>query len=417
MGANKKQISNHQVEDNISISLSQDNGEWAHVQVNSPPVNNTSEESSSQQTQTSSNPNRVLGNNCALEWTLPLESLVFDSGANEIPTSFLRVFPVILRKFGGPPVEALGKAISYLQALFTESPAFHPYVARLPLNSLPTHDITGRQAAAILERRLIRIVQHLCAFFYGNIDLVQQYINTCRPELIPAPLFILVADAPKSSLPASDRLANGVHGYNNGVEGGEKLWRSPRQTGWQLELGQQILQANIAKCAMEIQRRQTPIVIQPPNLPPATTVPDALAQAPARTTNSLPLAPQLSKQQPTPPIPPMGLPMWQAYQGQQVPLQQNGGLPVNNSRPPQIFHVAPRMQYPVVPQLTSAPTHPHARLPPLPAHPSNTSRPSTSIRPASANGSAHPLKDDIIRLEAQLARLVDLVNRESNTRQ
>jgi hypothetical protein len=342
--------------------------------------------------------------------------LVFDSSANEIPTTFLRVYPVILRKFGGPPCEALGKAISYLQALFTESPAFHPYVARLPLNSLPTHDITGRQAAAVLERRLIRIVQHLCAFFYGNIDLVQQYINTCRPELIPAPLFILVADAPKSSLPASDRLANGVHGYNNGVGGGEKVWRSLRQTGWQLELGQQILQANIAKCAMEIQR-QTSIAFQAPNLPPATPVSDALAQAPARIpSNCLPLAPQLSKQQPTPPIPPMGLPMWQAFQGQQVPLQQNGGLPVSNSRPPQIFHVAPRMQYPVVPQPTLAPTHPHARFPLLPGHPSNN-RPSTSIRPASANGSAHPLKDDIIRLEAQLARLVDLVNRESNTRQ
>lgn len=119
-------------------------------------------------------------------WALPLQSLVLDAPRDvTLPLNFLNVYPAILRKFPGPPIEALGRTISYLQALFTESPGFHPFITHLSTDSPPASEFVGKRVAEDLERRLIRIVQNLFSFFHGDVNIVKQYLDECPAELIP----------------------------------------------------------------------------------------------------------------------------------------------------------------------------------------------------------------------------------------
>jgi len=178
-------------------------------------------------------------------WQLPLEILSLKFDSPEIPLSFLNIYPVILRKFPGTPCEALGQCISYLQALFSESPGFHPYITHLPSTCIPTEEIQGRYVAELLERKLIRITQHLFAFFYGDINMVHQYIESCRAELIPKPRFIISAKTPEGSQ-QNIPMPHGVDGFNNGVHGGAELWQNPvQQSPWRTQQEKIALQSNL----------------------------------------------------------------------------------------------------------------------------------------------------------------------------
>jgi hypothetical protein len=149
-------------------------------------------------------------------WSLPLESLVLQNGSrnDEIALNFLHVYADILRKFLGPRCEALAQTITYLQAIFTESPAFHPYVTHLPCRSLPLDETSGRQVAEALERQLIRILQNLFPLFRGDVTVVRGYINICAAELIPRPFFVVPCGT-LQPLSASNMLLRGIDGFNN----------------------------------------------------------------------------------------------------------------------------------------------------------------------------------------------------------
>lgn len=308
-------------------------------------------------------------------WQLPLEIQSLNYDSPEIPLSFLNIYPAILQKFPGPPCEALGRCISYLQALFSESPAFHPYITHLPSTCLPTDEIQGRHVAGLLERKLIRITDHLCAFFYGDIKMVYQYIESCRAELIPKPRFIISAKVPEGSK-QSIPMPHGVDGFNNNIPGGAELWQSPVvRSPWRTQQEKLALQSNLTKIAIAVhakrsvpKTRMEPPSIQPP-LPPPVSVPQVPApQLPLPTTAPI-VRPPPRPQQPQAPAP----------------------------RPPQIFHVHP-MQPPAMQEPSPIPSAPRV-IPPAP--PVNRPHPPPS---------ADPLREDIARLEAQVAKLMAIIN-------
>jgi len=353
-------------------------------------------------------------------YALPLESQVFDPARDfDLPLNFLNVYPAILLKFPGPPIEALGRTISYLQALFTESPGFHPFITHLSIDSPPANDIIGKRIAETLERRLIRIIQHLFSFFYGDVNSVKQYMDACRPELVPRPLFVL------SSQFEPAQMTQGVQGYNNGVSGGANLWQSPLpESVWSRHLEQQALQENIRKCNATINRKQA---IRAPNLAsgvgagqrpqpraPLQCLPPLPPPQPPLS-QQFPPAPQFSQPQPQQFPFPLGPP---AHPGQIPPI-----TPMRSVQPPQIFHVPPppihQMQLPVpnqsLPQPNIGPQHPPAPIsaPTQAMQPPPHTMPSIITRSASAPGNS--FKDDINRLETQMSRLLQLV--ESKSRQ
>jgi hypothetical protein len=344
-------------------------------------------------------------------WTLPLASLVLASadGVN-LPLNFLNVYTTILQKFPGPPIEALGRTISYLQAIFTESPGFHPFITHLSTESTPANEFIGTRVAEDLERRLIKTVQHLFSFFYGDISNVKQYLDACRAELIPRPLFILSTDQS-----ANERMINGVQGYNNGVQGGAKLWQSPAV--WSSHFEQQALKSNTRKCIETINRKRTWAL---PNVA-GGCAPVPLNQRTAQQFPPLQLPPF---PQQCPPAPQFSLPLPQQPPFPLGPPNQIGQItpitPLRAPQPPQIFHVPPpqiQMQIPAPnPPLPQPNFGPPAPIPaPIPAHPQQMQPPPHTMpiitRSASAPGTS--FKDDITRLETQMARLLHLVEAKS----
>ena len=198
----------------------------------------------------------------------------------------------------------------------------------LPSGSLPTNDSEGRQIAEALERELVRIVQHLLAFFYSDVNAVLRYINTCPEELIPRPRFVIS----RTENPTSHRANTGVQGFNNGTDGGQPLWQNPvSQSVWRQQKEKDALQENIRKCFQMIQRKQmaaVPIIGGPG--------PEQFGQQPRIVYNPLPPPrPQVPIYcTPTPtmpppvPVPPFTPPMQGQFQPQHFGMQ----IPLTSSR-------------------------------------------------------------------------------------
>lgn len=350
-------------------------------------------------------------------WALPPQSLVLDAPRDvTLPLNFLNVYPAILRKFPGPPIEALGRTISYLQALFTESPGFHPFITHLSTDSPPASEFVGKRVAEDLERRLIRIAQNLFSFFHGDVNIVKQYLDECPAELIPRPLFIL-----STTDSTSGRMSKGVHGFNNGVEGGARLWQSPvKEAVWMRHIEHVTMQENIRMCFATIARKgvttttalpsqqRNPLQSVPPLPPPPPQPPLAQQIVPA---------PQFSPQPPQFPFPPPP----PNHAGQITPI-----TPLRAPQPPQIFHVPPppmnQMQLPgptqVLPQPNFGTPQPPAPISAPISGPTHFVQPPPHTLPSitrSASAPGQSFKDDIVRLETQMSRLLQLV--ESKSRQ
>ena len=341
------------------------------------------------------------------EWQLPLESLVLDNRDIPIPLNFLRIYPAILRKFGCSPVDALGKIITYFQAVFMESPGFHPYITHLPWGSLPTNDSEGRQIAEALERELIRILQRLLASFCSDVNAIVRYIDTCPEQLIPRPQFVIS----KTENPTSYRANTGVQGFNNGNDGGQLLWQNPASQSLGRQKENDALQRNIRKCCQMIQMAGIPSIGGPG--------PEQFGQQPRFVHNPLPPPrPQIPIYcTPTPtvpppvlvPVPPFTPPMQSQFQPQhfamQTPFPQ-----VSPPKAPQLFHTPPThqpMQVPVaLPQLNAGPLNLPARVTPQPIL--AAAKPQDNM--VSMQNKA--LKDDLDRIEAQMTRLLDLISRD-----
>jgi len=225
-------------------------------------------------------------------WALPLESFVLKNRDMNLSVALLRLYSSILRKFGGAPCDALGRTVTYFQSLFTESPAFHPYVMHLPFGRVPKTEQEGLIVAAALEDELIRIVvQNLLQFFYGDVEGVLRYINECPAKFIPRPQFVIAEAGPRPN--------NGVEGYNNNHRGGQGLWQNPiRQTSfWQLKQEKDALSVNIARCADWIERKgglavPTPVMAMPrvrPPQPPTSSLEDDVNRIEAQMTRLLDL--------------------------------------------------------------------------------------------------------------------------------
>ena len=194
-------------------------------------------------------------------WALPCESHVLKNREVDVPLDFLKIYPSILRKFPGAPCDALGRTITYFQSLFTESAAFHPYVMHLPYGRVLKTEADGLIVATALEKELIRIVHHLLAFFYSDVEDVLRYINDCPAEFILRPRFVIAEERP---LPNT-----GVEGYNNNHPRGQKLWQNPIPTSvWRLQREHDALRVNIARCADWIERKRSPPVPTPRPYPP-----------------------------------------------------------------------------------------------------------------------------------------------------
>jgi hypothetical protein len=407
MGATKT-TSNNQYNEESATLTTRDSDGWAHVHLHGLDVNPLDQISSTAQGEpTPTQVNRTPNDPHRFRWNLLLQSLVLANLDNDIPISFLQCYPLILQKFPGPPCIALGKTIGYLQAILTESPGFHPYVTRLPFGSVPASEAAGRKVAEVLEFQLIRIIQRLFAFFYGDVQSVQRYVNCCQAELIPAPVFVLISP-PNGNASAS--ILNGVQSFNNGVQSGEKSWQDSGV--WSPQAISEALAANLKNCGAMLTRKwahprvvPTPVRQQPrPALPPLgpASFQSPPVPSPFTAPNHLPSHPQ---------------------QAQTFGPNASSFIP---SRPPQIFHVAPAplpMQFPAQPQVNSIAarplTAPPARtLPPAhlaannPTQPDNRPRPVTQT-PRPVSPPAHPLKEEIVRLEAQMARLVALVDRDT----
>lgn len=340
------------------------------------------------------------------EWAFPLESFVLDNKENDIPINFLQVYTVILRRFPGSPCEALAKAITYLQAVLTHSPAFHPYITHLPFNSVPANETTGRHVAETLERHLIRVLQTLLPSFNSNVSVIQQFINFCPAELIPSPKFVVFANTSEQS-PATKRMAHGVHGYNNGVANGESLWQSPvSQSPMRQQMELEAVQRNLRKCILMINHKRQPAhpvvrlsgseqrTLQPQQSPPRPQFSINFQSPPAFT------PPMQSSPQPYPP---------------QFQPQSFGLLP---PRPPVISVGPPRALQPMhapnqapvtVPQLNKVcVASPPRIVNSQPTVGTADNKPASAVLPP-----GHPLKEDISRLEAQMARILELVDRGS----
>ena len=194
-------------------------------------------------------------------WALPCESHVLKNREVDVPLDFLKIYPSILRKFPGAPCDALGRTITYFQSLFTESPAFHPYVMHLPYGRVLKTEADGLIVATALEKELIRIVHYLLAFFYSDVEDVLRYINDCPAEFILRPRFVIAEERP---LPNT-----GVEGYNNKHPRGQKLWQNPIPTSvWRVQREHDALRVNIARCADWIERKRSPPVPTPRPCPP-----------------------------------------------------------------------------------------------------------------------------------------------------
>ena len=358
-----------------------------------------------------SNTKRVTPNK--REWALPLESLVLGSGDNSLPLNFLLVYPSILRKFPGPPCEALGKTITYIQALLTVSPAFHPYVVHLPSGFLPTNDPAGRQVAWALEMELVKNVQNLFQFFNSDVHVVQQYINTCPYELIPAPLFVI--STPENN-PMSNPVNAGVEGFNNQTPRGRRVWSNPvSQSVWRQQMEHDALEENIRKCNQMIRRKRhlgTP--------PMAVPNPEQIGQHPRPPLpNPLPPRPQVPMQfVPPPTVLPYTPPMQAQFHPQQFAMQ----MPAPPVQP------APQVTPPTAPPFSNVhPTRLSMQVPGAPPQPKFGAA-NLPVRvipqpiPAAARVQDIPmsvenntLKDDITRLEAQITRILDLVSKDHHT--
>jgi len=212
-------------------------------------------------------------------WALPLESLVLKNWDVDLTVAFLQIYHSILQKFSGAPCDALGRTVTYLQSVLTESPAFHPYVMHLPFGRLPKTDADGLIVAVALEKELIRIVQRLVAF-YGDIEAVLKCIDDCPEKLIPHPQFVIAEERPLPN--------NGVEGYNNKHPGGQELWQNPipPTSFWRLQQEKDALRVNIARCADWIERKRvsavsTPVMAMPrgrqPQPPTTSSVMDDIS--------------------------------------------------------------------------------------------------------------------------------------------
>jgi hypothetical protein len=342
------------------------------------------------------------------EWAFPLESFVLDNKNNDVPVNFLQVYSVILRKFPGPPCEALAKAITYFQAVLTHSPAFHPYITHLPFNSVPTNETTGRYVAETLERHLIRVLQTILPLFNGDVGFIQQFISTCPAQLIPPPKFVVFANTSEQSA-ARRKMTHGVDGYNNGVENGESLWQSPvARSPVQQQMELEAVQQNVRKCIQMINRRRQPALpVQPSGAPQRQLPPPR----PLSINFQSPPASAVSFAPPVQPPPQQFPPMQHQFQPPLVGL-----LPPTR---PQVIAVAPpRVMQPMhntyalnqapvtVPQLNNVGCATPPNSQPTVGSAENKSA-GTGLPPG------HPLKEDISRLEAQMARILELVDRGS----
>ena len=379
------------------VSTTQWGEDWHHVQRED--INPTSQEAPSTTSVTS---NLVPMNGGAQDtqsgFHLPLESLVLDDRDNEIPHNFLNLYPTILRKFPGAPCEALAKTITYLQALFTLSPGFHPYVTHLPFNSLPKNESSGRHVAEMLERYLIHIVQHLFAFFNSDVQVVRSYIESCPAELIPPPVFVISPNSSPSSAPR--RLINGVQGFNNNVRGGENTWQNPicQLTRQYTSERDTAVQKNINKCFLMINRKLAVASSEHPPLFPLQPLPPLRSQ------------PHINDQ-PSPAF--STLPSPRPTRVPQIPGLQGPSAPASLSRPPHIFH------FPAPNQMHLAAVQPNPGLPHSPARfPASSMQPTenTLLRmSASPNDSSQSAsKDDIHRLEAKVAEVFEMLSRKNH---
>jgi hypothetical protein len=381
----------------------QNSVEWEHVD------STTLELSSCGATPTSSSPNSPAREDISMSQddemivetleapTLPLESYALDN-ANDIPLSFLKTFPAILSKFPGPVCEALGKTVSFVQALLTESPGFHPYITHMPSNNLPADRVLQQRVVEVLERRLIDTLHRLFSFFQGDVNSVVNYIRQCPAELIPSPLFVVSDRIPEQPTP----VPNGVAFFNNGVPGGAKLWSNPQvNSAGRKQQEQEALRQNIQKCEQAIRRREAiaPTVVSPPA--PWTT----LASQPR-------FCPPTQFSPPPPPPPPYATPYGIPMQPQMPPPMH----PAVGPRPPQIFHVqtANPVPPPVVAQPNFSSIYPPRFNPHPPPHPSQPPLPLQQNRiPSPSTAQKDPiLKAEFNNLEAKVDQLMELVREQ-----
>ena len=354
-------------------------------------------------------------------WSLPLESLVLQNGSpnDDIALNFLHVYPDILRKFPGPPCEALARTITYLQATFTESPGFHPYVTHLPCRSLPLDETTGRQVAEALERQLIRILQNLFPFFNGDVSVVRGYINICPAELIPRPYFV-VPSGTLQPLSPSNMLLKGIHGFNNHVVGGDRVWQDPvpQLPAPRVPAEQNALATNIQRCTLMITRKLSLQRMNVPAPPPrASTVPPRRAPPPQPT----PMRPQFSNNlQPSAISPPNPAPVQTQFQPQQFARQETplpGSYPIVPPRPAQISISPPPQMQPSLSmqQPYAGPVHIPARVSsPRPKAAATQTMPLTTplTTDSATNTDDQTIKEEIARLTAQMAHLVEIVEKD-----
>ena len=398
----------------------------------SPLLNETGETQQHSQTSIKNSLNSPSSENCSSQptspqptnnifsdmngWALPLESLVLKNQDIDLPLNFLKLYHSILRTFGGAPCDALGRTITYLQSLFTESPAFHPYVMHLPFGCVPKTESDGLVVAAALEKELIRIVRHLLAFFYSDVEAVLRYMNDCPAELIPRPHFVIAEERHQPN--------NGVEGYNNKHPGGLKLWQNPIPTSvWRLRRENNALRVNITRCADWIEQKKSLPVPTPRPCPPPQfaqrPVPSPPLPQPRVMGNFTPPLPPPMPIQPAPPM----LPMQNPNQRPQTQLQIQPFVMqpnvIQNTPPPPLPPPPPPFRPPII--------FPPAPLP-QPMQDPTTQAPQPSVIPfiqTARSAVAMPLpvrapqppatsslKDDISRIEAQMARLLDLVSKE-----
>lgn len=417
MGAFSRQNTSSSVTKVSTRRSRQNSGEWDHIQSSEVLPDAQAHSPAASSSQGSAQPERIdtpTTTGDITDWEtpqLPLLSLVLDHADNSIPLSFLHVYPTILRKFPGPPCEALGKTISYLQALFTMSPGFHSYITFMPSGALPADADLRNRVAEKLERNLIQTVQRLFAFFHDDVNCVTNYINHCRAELIPKPVFV-VYDQSSDKLPS---MSNGVEGFNNSVAGGAKIWvNEASHSIWRRHQEHEALQQNLQKCARTIARTRAPL--STPIRQPSSDAQTASQPRFAGYGGPLPHFP-----------PPNNYPAPFALNFN-APMQTQPTLrltPMNSPpRPPQIFHVphVPHpsqliQQPPVVPQPNVQPMPPRfVGQPPAPdsSRKEQSQQSSLSPKPIEADQS---IKADLSRLESKVEKLAELVEQQSKISQ
>ena len=352
-------------------------------------------------------PQRHPGIGQSQTWSLPLESRVLQNGSrdDDIALNFLYVYPDILRKFPGPPCEALARTITYLQAIFTESPGFHPYVTHLP-RSLPQNETAGRQVAETLERQLIRVLQNLFPFFRGDVNVVRRYINICPAELIPRPYFV-VPSGVFQPLSPSNMLLKGIDGFNNHVDGGDRVWQSPvRETPFRRRMEQDALASNIQKCTEKIARKTLhPRVHAATPLARASTV--ASLRRPL-VPQSMPMRPQLSNSSAI--SVPNPAPVQSQFQPQQFARHENplpGSYPIVPPKPAQIS-ISSQMQ--TLQQPYAGPIAIPARVSsPRPRTAATQTIPITADK--ATNTDDQNIERKLARLTAQMAQVLEIVEK------